>query len=170
MNVAAEPLSRQLIRKITWKVREIAGCDDVLYFPIVHFIEWVLANPENDMKMEFEIVEPCEMKDTYGTTNTGNNIMQIRSDVYERAVKCSPRDRFTLCHELGHYLLHQPESVSYARGGIPTYRNPEWQANTFAAELMAPMNLVKNMSVEEIMDKCGMSRQAATIQYNEIHR
>ena len=55
MNVAAEPLSRQLIRKITWKVREIAGCDDVLYFPIVHFIEWVLANPENDKKKGFEI-------------------------------------------------------------------------------------------------------------------
>lgn len=87
MNVAAEPLSRQLIRKITWKVREIAGCDDVLYFPIVHFIEWVLANPENDMKMEFEIVEPCEMKDTYGTTNTGNNIMQMNQIFPQRKIK-----------------------------------------------------------------------------------
>lgn len=170
MNVAAEPLSRQLIRKMTWKVRQIAGCDNVLYFPIVHFIEWVLANPENEMKIEFEIVEPDEMIDTYGTTNTGRNVIKIRNDVYERAVEGNPRDRFTLCHELGHYLLHQPESISYARGRIPVYRSPEWQANTFAAELMAPMHLVKNMSIEEIMVQCGMSKQAATIQYNEIHK
>ena len=35
---------------------------------------------------------------------------------------------------------------------------------------MAPYDLVKDMSIEEIMEKCGMSRQAATIQYNEYHR
>lgn len=170
MNVAAEPLSRIMIRKIAWEIRKLAGCDKIIYFPIVHFIEWVLANPENDMGMEFEIVEPYEMQDTYGTTNTGSNAMQIRSDVYDRAVLGSARDRFTLCHELGHYLLHQPEAISYARGNIPVYRNPEWQANTFAAELMAPQILVKDMSIDEIMENCGMSRQAATIQYHEIHK
>lgn len=35
---------------------------------------------------------------------------------------------------------------------------------------MAPYDLVKDMDVEEIMEKCGMSRQAATIQYYEYHR
>ena len=170
MNVAAEPLSRIAIRKVTWKLREIAGCDKKLFFPIVHFIEWVLANPDNEMGMEFELVEPYEMQDTYGTTNTGKNVMLIRSDVYDKAVLGSARDRFTLCHELGHYLLHQPESIIYARGTVPAYRNPEWQANTFAAELMAPANMVKNMSIEEIMEECGMSRQAAAIQYNLIHK
>ena len=96
--------------------------------------------------------------------------MRIRSDVYEGAVKGNPRDRFTLCHELGHYLLHQPGCVSYARGKVPAYQDPEWQANTFAAELMAPRDLVANMSIERIMKECGMSKQAATIQYNVIHK
>lgn len=170
MNVAADPLSRVAIRKMTWKLREMVGYDKESYFPIVHFIEWILANPENEEGMEFELVEPYEMQDTYGTTNTERNVMKIRSDVYDRAVQGSARDRFTLCHELGHYLLHQPESVSYARGSIPTYCDPEWQANTFAAELMAPKALIKDMSIKEIMDNCGMSRQAATIQYHEIHK
>ena len=110
------------------------------------------------------------MEDTYGTTNTSNNIMRIREDVYNGAVDGIPRDRFTLCHELGHYLLHQPEYVSYARGDIPTYCQPEWQANTFAAELMAPYYLVKNMSISEISSKCGMSKKAAQIQYNTYHK
>ncbi len=170
MNVAVEPLSRANIRKIAKDLRKVIGCEDIPYFPIVQFIEWVLANPENSMEFEFELVEPDEMQDTYGTTNTGRNIMRIRSDVYDRAVQDSPRDRFTLCHELGHYLLHQPEYVSYARGNVPAYRSPEWQANTFAAELMAPRELIMNMSIEEIMKNCGMSRQAATIQFNEVHK
>lgn len=39
MNVAAEPLSRLKIRRITRELRELAGCEDILFFPIVHFIE-----------------------------------------------------------------------------------------------------------------------------------
>lgn len=170
MNVAAEPMSRMNIRRLARRLRQIIDFDMVCYFPIIQFIEWVLANPDNDFGMEFEIVEPDEMKDMYGTTNTGRNVMRIRSDVYERAVKGSPRDRFTLCHELGHYLLHRPDSMSYARGEIPRYRQPEWQANTFAGELMAPYHLVKDMNVDEIMVKCGMSKQAAIIQYCEYHK
>ena len=167
MNVAAEPMSRSDIRRFTKELREIIGVEKTEYFPIVHFVEWILANPDNGV--ELEIVEPEEMKDTYGLTNTGSNRMCIRSDVYEGAVKGNPRDRFTLSHEVGHYFLHRPNSVSFARGEIPRYRDPEWQANTFAAELMAPYDLVKN-SVDEIMRNCGMSRQAATIQYNVYHQ
>ena len=110
------------------------------------------------------------MEDTYGTTNTASNIMRIREDVYEGAVAGNPRDRFTLCHELGHFLLHQPKYVSYARGDIPVYCQPEWQANTFAAELMAPYHLVRDMSADEISRECGMSKKAADIQYRAYHK
>ena len=101
MNVAADPMSRASIRKLTKKLRELAGCDKREFFPIVRFIEWILANPDNGI--DLEIVDPDEMQDTYGTTNTGSNIMRIRSDVYDGAVKGNPRHRFTLCHEVGHY-------------------------------------------------------------------
>ena len=168
MNVSAEPLSRKNIQDIAMQLRKMLGFEKDPFFPIVHFIEWVMANP--DVGMDFEILTEEEMNDTYGMMNTGSNVMRIREDVYNRAVQGNPRDRFTLCHELGHYLLHQPECISYARGSIPAYRNPEWQANTFAAELMAPYDLVKNMDVDEIMEKCGMSKTAATIQYNICHR
>ena len=170
MNISAEPLSRNKIGNIARTLRKLIGFDDSLYFPIVHFIEWVLTNPDNDMGLEFEIVGKDEMEDTYGKTNTARNAMLIREDVYDGAVKGNPRDRFTLCHELGHYILHQPSCISYARGDIPVYCNPEWQANTFAAELMAPRELVKNMTVNEIMQQCGMSRKAATIHYSECRK
>jgi len=168
LNISAIPLSRARIREMAMEVRRACGMQDEPYFPIVEFIEWVLGDPENDF--DYEIVPKEEMQDTYGTTNTASNVMRIREDVYNGAVAGNPRDRFTLCHELGHYFMHQPKYISYARGSVPTYCQPEWQANTFAAELMAPYHLVKNMTPQEIADSCGMSKCAANIQFNTYHR
>lgn len=109
MNVAAEPRSRANIRKMANKLRELVGCENTIKFPVIEFIEWILANPDGGI--DLEIVDPEEMGDTYGTTNTGNNKMCLRSDVYEGVIKGKPRDRFTLCHEVGHYFSHQPGSI-----------------------------------------------------------
>lgn len=168
MDICGTALSRVKIRNLTREIREMFGLQEVYYFPIVHYIEWVLGNPDNDFS--YDIVPIDEMKDTYGTTNTESNIMKIRQDVYEGAIAGNPRDRFTLCHELGHFLLHRPQFISFARGSVPKYCQPEWQANTFAAELMAPYDLTKDMSPEEISKKCGMSMAAANIQYVEFHK
>lgn len=84
MNVAAESLSRARIRKITEKLRELIGCSEKAYFPIVEFIEWIMGDPENDF--DYEIVEAQEMQDMYGNMNTGLNVMKIREDVYIGAI------------------------------------------------------------------------------------
>jgi len=164
MNTQGLALSRQKIRGFTEHIRKVCNLQNVTYFPIVQFIEWCL--PEMDPEFKFIIVPISEMRDSYGLTNTSRHEMRIREDVYEAACAGNPRHRFTLCHELGHYLLHQPEFISMARGEVPKYCDPEWQANTFAGELMAPHELVRGMAVEEIAVKCGMSDQAARIQYN----
>lgn len=162
MNVSATPRSRESIRKMARWIRKQLNMEDELYFPIVEVIELLAADEKEEF--DYEIVSPSEMTDTYGTTNTYSNIMRIRENVYEGAVKGNPRDRFTLCHEFGHWLLHQSENISFARGIIPTYCDPEWQANTFAAELMIPSHLVQNMSLEDIVDRCGVSYSCADIQ------
>ena len=162
MKVSANPRSRQFIRKIARNIRELLNMENELYFPIVQVIELLAADEEEEF--DYEIVSDGEMTDTYGTTNTASNIMKIRQKVYEGAIKGNPRDRFTLCHEFGHWLLHQPESVSFARGEIPTYCDPEWQANTFAAELLIPYYLVQGMSIEDIVESCGVSYTCADIQ------
>lgn len=165
-NVSVAPMSRRSLREFAYHFRKACGMEDELYFPIVHFIEWILPK----LGVEYEIVPINELGNAYGVTHTGMRIMKIREDVYERAVQGNPRDRFTLCHELGHFLLHSPERVNFARGEVPTYMRPEWQANVFAGELMAPYNLVYNMNPQEIADECGMSLTAAQIQYQEYHK
>ena len=166
MNVQATPMSRKDIRGLALELRKMCGAQDILYFPIVHFIEYILSELDG---FSYLIVPVEEMTTTYGTTNTEKNVMKIREDVYEGAVKGNPRDRFTLCHELGHYLLHQPQQISFARGAVPKYCDPEWQANTFAGELMAPSNLIQNMTVGEIAEKCGISKTAASKQLKMCH-
>lgn len=68
-------------------------------FPIVQFIEWILP----ELGLDFEIVPVEELGNAYGVTHTQKGIMTIREDVYDRAVDGNARDRFTLCHELGHF-------------------------------------------------------------------
>lgn len=164
--VSVTPMSRKGLREFAREFRKICEMEEEYYFPIVPFIEWILPK----LGFDYEIVPVKEMGDAYGITHTGMRVMKIREDVYEGAVKGNPRDRFTLCHELGHFLLHTPERVSFARGEVPVYMRPEWQANVFAGELMAPYYLVAGMSPQEIADKCGMSITAAMIQYKEYHR
>ena len=162
---SVSPMSRRNIRKLVTEFRKMFGLEKELRFPIVEFIEWVLGQ----LGLEFEVVSISEMPNAYGITNPGTDSMKIREDVYVGAVNGNPRDRFTLCHELGHYLIHFPDRVTFARGTVPPYMNPEWQANAFAGELMAPYDLVKDMSAEEIAEQCGMSITAATIQYRQYH-
>lgn len=164
--IAVEPLSRNNIRNITWKLREQFGLQKIMYFPVLPFIEWVLP----EFGMDYDVVSPGELGDAYGLTHTRKGIMKIREDVYLGAAEGHARDRFTLCHELGHFLLHTPDRVSFARGNVPAYMEPEWQANVFAGELMAPYQLVKNMNPYEISKRCGMSLTAAEIQYSEYHK
>lgn len=164
--VSVEPMSRDRIRQLAKKFRNIFGLEEVLNFPILQFIEWVLP----ELGLDFEVVPVDELGNAYGVTHTKKGVMSIREDVYNRAVNGNARDRFTLCHELGHFLMHTPERVSFARGEVPAYMDPEWQANVFAGELMAPYELVKDMSVAEIAEKCGMSFSAAQVQYNNYHK
>lgn len=55
----------------------------------------------------------------------------------------SRTQKWTLAHELGHFLLHQDLSLFFTDGMFPCAEaDAEWQANRFAAELLMPKGLV----------------------------
>lgn len=76
------------------------------------------------------------------------------------------RRRFTVAHELGHYVLgHQDvprDSFDVSRSGNPI----EVHANQFAAELLMPAHVVRTMalsgrtSIDELAQTFGVSRVA----------
>ena len=49
---------------------------------------------------------------------------------------------------------------------IPAYKDPEWQANAFAGELLAPYECIQGMTLEDISLKYGVTEKAAAVQRN----
>lgn len=79
----------------------------------------------------------------------GRNICVINAEHHPN------RQRFTLAHELGHFLLHPPQE-SYdllARDGRSSegIHTTEVEANAFAAELLIPEELLRQ-EVSSILD------------------
>ena len=102
----------------------------------------------------------------HGEIIPSENRIRIREDVYERACNGYGRDRLTMAHELGHLLLHRVELITLARedGDIPPYKDPEWQANAFAGELLGLYEYIKDMSIIDIASHYGITEKAASIQ------
>lgn len=96
----------------------------------------------------------------------------------------SNRQRFTIAHELGHYLLHEQEKLHVDRGYQIQLRHgnsskgeseEEKEANLFAAELLMPacfiqqdlaevkgLDLENDAMIADLATKYGVSTQAMT--------
>jgi Zn-dependent peptidase ImmA (M78 family) len=86
----------------------------------------------------------------------------------------SHRQRFSIAHEIGHYLLHSEESLHYDTGKLEeiyfradnVVDYSETEANRFAAELLMPAELVRRCveegirSVEELASRFDVSPEA----------
>lgn len=166
MNYKSKPRSRNDIRKITDFIRDALDLSNSYEFPVVELLER-LSELAGDPGFYMEIVEDYELN-CYARIFPEEKKIVIRNSVYEGACNDNYRDRFTIAHEIGHYFLHPSSSISFARGQIKSYEDPEWQANTFAAELLVPHRLIQKMQPNEISKKCKVSRQVAEIQKNIV--
>lgn len=85
------------------------------------------------------------------------------------------RDRFTIAHELGHYVLHflWPKHNGKVVGAVEARRygsgRVEWEANWFAAGFLMPADQFRTAWVDlngvlgELADRFGVSTEAARI-------
>lgn len=168
----ALPRDRNSIRRSTYLLRQKLGLKDTPYFPIVEFLENVL--PEIDPTFHIEILEDLELPGVQAEYVPSLNVVRIKNSVYEAAVSGYWWARSTLAHELGHYYFHDEKSVRYAKldpcKKVPPDFDPERQANVFAAELLAPIDLIGGLSEREIGSRCGVSYQIAKRQLRVLER
>lgn len=162
----ADPLSRKKIRSFVEKIRKVMGLNSRDYFDVVQFLEFYLHEIFPDFHIE--VVPVTRMPNQYALTYPKTKCIQIREDVYDGAIEGNARDRFTLAHEIGHLWLHRPGNIALARNSntidIPAYMDPEWQANTFAGELLVPPDGTIGMDMDKIVENFGVSYQVAQIQ------
>lgn len=161
----AKPLSRKKIQETANRLRNFFGISMEEAFPVVEFMETIIP----ELGYTIEICELSELKDEYALTKPEEKVLKIREDVYVNATKNSPRDLFTIAHEIGHIFFHDVTSIVLARSDyqIQKFEDPEWQANTFAAELLVPSNVLKGKSVDEVIEIYRCSRQVAEIQISK---
>lgn len=156
------------------------------FFDILKYYEYQLPKILKKMKKTFlfrivnEDDKDVNMCGTEAMTIVQQNTITVcvPEEIYERARHGNGRCRFTLAHELAHVVMHSSDKVVLARYKDSTYEtkpydqayNAETQANKFAAELLAPINQVHGLRVNEIMNKYGVSRTVAEIQYRKSTR
>ncbi len=105
-------------------------------------------------------------------TNIKTGTIYIKESVFKKLEDPSSRSHFTIAHEIGHFFLHFLNGPVLSRTTKPDkqYEKPEWQADQFAAELLMPYEVVKNMSVDEIFANYNVSYKAAKTRHKKINK
>lgn len=80
------------------------------------------------------------------------------------------RQRFSLAHEIGHFLFDAPGVGYYLSRCSPTGAAGERRANLFAAHLLMPASAIRpGMTSTQVARLCQVSRQAAAIRLRELN-
>ena len=167
-----EGKSREELRDLAGAFREMFGLRETLYFPIVEILD-ILGVVFDDFN--YEIVEDDILPiNIHADTDIRTGTVRIKQSVYDGACSGEGRDRMTIAHEIGHYFMLCRRGFHLERNftnkKVPPFCDPEWQAKCFAGELLVPAHLVWGMSTDEIAKKCGVSYDAALIQYDHVHK
>lgn len=156
-----EALSRKDIRKAVNNLRNFLEINIEQSVKIVQLFESLLPA----IGFEYEIVEDKELKNNYAETDLNRDIIRVRESVYIGATEGNYRDRFTIAHEIGHAILHKNRTFLCREDeNLKPYEDPEWQANTFAGELLVPSSMILNQSIQKISKTYEVSREVAIIQ------
>jgi hypothetical protein len=168
--IIVPPRSKDNIAANAAVLREFFRLQDRPYFPVLEVYEALDLIYDG---ARFEVLEMGEMGSDHGRTYPDKNLIYIREDVYERAHKGEARDRFTMCHELGHLMMHRGVALSRIdpRNPPKIYRNSEWQADTFASHLLMPSPLIAPYrSPFNVITDFGVSIDAALARWGDMNK
>lgn len=164
--IRVPPTSRAQLREDAAEFRHLLGLQEEIYFPIVEVLEH--AMPYLVPGFAYDILSRADMGKREGFVPLEQKAIELREDVYELACSGDGRARFTIAHEVAHLVLHANRGgLARQESGahVPAYRDPEWQANTFASNLLIYWRcLDPNWDIGALMRECGVSHSAATVQ------
>jgi hypothetical protein len=109
--IVVPPISTQNLRKFAEKVRSVFAEDDLIEFPIMDVLEFRLGTVFEGFYID--ISEKESVGEDEGRVIGGTKGLALREDVYEGA--WGGRDRFTACHEFGHFLMHRTITMARTR-------------------------------------------------------
>lgn len=170
-----KPKSKRNIQDECLLVRRALGIEGRRHVPIVSILEQ--AVPLVFDGFTFAVVSDMELPDAEAKANPATESIRVRESVYLAAVDGNPRSRFTLAHEFGHLLTLSEIPDNDPRAGFfrkeraapsKRYLDPEWQADEFAADFLAPVPMVRGLGDAEVAESFGVSLTVARRQLAKV--
>ena len=159
------------------------------------------ANKAKIVVRHLEREEPVDLENLASDLGLGVKFTDDLDNDIAGMIECNPNDsytisvnnslsselsRFTLAHEIGHFVLHEPlicDGLDDTRAYLSTdkgkYHNrlvgkkEEREANFFAVSILMPDHLIskyrsEDMSIESMAQKLGMSEKTIKIYLSEL--
>jgi hypothetical protein len=139
------PRGIDVIRQSAVNAREVLGLSDQV-IPLSNFIESLsefgitvdVIDDENRVFMMAGVEAVCVPE-----TATIN----LTEATYAAARRDDPRTRFTIFHELGHFVLQHNKAMARHNYVAKAFLDSEWQADQFAAEMTMPLDVILRRSL-----------------------
>lgn len=166
MDYVTKPVTREYLRLLAGGIRKLFEVKQNVRFPVVSALDKLLILfpdvsysilPDEDMPKKVPAM--CQVNDD------GIDI-QIKNSVYigadERGVG-GYRDHIMheICHVFLYKLGYTPIMERRLGDKIESYSSVEWQAKALCGEIMIPYEASRDMTVEQIVEKFGVSQDCA---------
>lgn len=165
--IKCSPTSKKKLASLAIEFRKKFNVIGVI-FPVMEIVDKLHC----DGLLNLEVLEDDDLifnENQLAFYELNSNTMYVKLSVYIEALNNIGRSRFTLAHELSHYLLLYvlKFNTEETDGEIKAYEDPEWQANYLAGELLAPTACTKGFSVDDYIEKCLLSEECAIVLWDK---
>lgn len=146
------------------------GCYNGDQLDIEKLVEYVSnSNPTEPLRLEYAVMEPA----TSGSLTYEAGVWIIKVNKYHNV----RRQRFTIAHELGHYMMHRNKSEAFTDEIF--FRSEkkdviEYRANEFASLLLMPEDRVRKAIAEgdrnlgKLSERFNVSSAAMKVRVQEL--
>lgn len=180
---------RHLLYRIVSKLRKDFFFQPDDTFDVAEFVEFEFLQTYD---YTLDIIESKFMGSTEAEVDADEKVLRIREDVYELLQNDHPRSRFTIMHECGHIFWEdffekqeekwKQENRTLSKHNVRHFafrrkvyyeKDPEWQANEFAAEFLMPFEYMKDKTekdIKEISNKFKVSEISVKTRLQNVKR
>lgn len=129
--------SVQKIRAKTQNLRSFFNMQEDAYLNVSQLLDSLSAMA----LVDYDVVEDDEWQreEELAYFVPADNMIYIKRSTNDLATSGDGHSRFTIAHEIGHWMMHR--NIRLSRSSISSvkhspFEDSEWQADTFAAELL----------------------------------
>lgn len=120
------------------------------------------------------VLDDQELSETAAFTVPEQQLIVMRESIYDGLSADDPFARYTVVHEFSHIFLQHAVTLHRGSqaGDHQWWEDSEWQANNLTAEILMPVEVVKELDCKPILIQaaCGVSARAVTFRLENLKK